>query len=443
MKRLPTTVGLLAAGLVFATAADGQYRLTISDLAGAGPALTSLTAAKGPAADFAFALARNNEIEASIAVYQAARVAAFSAERNAEIDASVQAYAAQRDAVRKAEIAAADAIYDAQLEAAFEFDRNAEAEASIAAYEKQRYDEMLFAATRNAELEVSVSRVKYVREQETAFHAARQEEIERSIAAYEANRRQQFIAERNAEIETSIAAYEAERRSRFASERNAEIARSVAIRGKIERDEREFAAARTAEIEASVAAYQQARERAFAAARNAEATASILAYNRQRAVSAAVIAIAPSSGNRSTAYVPVAARVAEVKDTCRSFAAAPEAVRFARASARFDKSVVRALDQVATLARKCPGLEIEIRGYTDASGSATRNRKLSERRATAAARYLTDAGVGTTRVSAVGMGETAPIAPNDTVANRALNRRIEFAFRLKPSSPTLAADASR
>ena len=47
-------------------------------------------------------------------------------------------------------------------------------------------------------------------------------------------------------------------------------------------------------------------------------------------------------------------------------------------------------------------------------------------RADAVVEYLIDGGVAATRLTAIGYGESRPIAPNDTADGRAQNRRIEF-----------------
>jgi len=99
----------------------------------------------------------------------------------------------------------------------------------------------------------------------------------------------------------------------------------------------------------------------------------------------------------------------------------------------FDSDVVRdqARKNLRTLAQsldKYPGSDILIVGHTDAVGPAAYNQSLSERRASAAADYLVVQGVGRTRVSTRGMGETDPIASNDTERGRELNRRVEVAI---------------
>lgn len=102
-------------------------------------------------------------------------------------------------------------------------------------------------------------------------------------------------------------------------------------------------------------------------------------------------------------------------------------IRFDWASANLDTDSRPTLDKLAEVARACPKAKIEIEGHTDAEGTPERNKSLSERRARAVFDYLSKAGVGAQRLSAVGYGETRPVAPNDTAANRARNRRIEFA----------------
>ena len=77
---------------------------------------------------------------------------------------------------------------------------------------------------------------------------------------------------------------------------------------------------------------------------------------------------------------------------------------------------------------KYPGSDILIVGHTDAVGASSYNQSLSERRASAAADYLVVQGVSRERVSTRGMGETDPIASNDSERGRELNRRVEVAI---------------
>jgi len=73
-----------------------------------------------------------------------------------------------------------------------------------------------------------------------------------------------------------------------------------------------------------------------------------------------------------------------------------------------------------------PQRNVLVEGFTDSSGSSSHNQELSERRATAVRSALQELGVSRERVSIRGYGEAYPIADNDTVRNRQLNRRVEI-----------------
>ena len=73
-----------------------------------------------------------------------------------------------------------------------------------------------------------------------------------------------------------------------------------------------------------------------------------------------------------------------------------------------------------------PSYLIEIRGFTDNVGKAELNKRLSEKRAQAVKKYFIRKGVDEKRITAIGYGDTFPIADNNTVSGRAINRRVEF-----------------
>lgn len=73
-----------------------------------------------------------------------------------------------------------------------------------------------------------------------------------------------------------------------------------------------------------------------------------------------------------------------------------------------------------------PSAIVEVGGHTDSIGPDDYNQGLSQRRADAVRGYLVEQGVDGQRLSAVGYGETRPIADNDTPEGRARNRRVEL-----------------
>lgn len=99
----------------------------------------------------------------------------------------------------------------------------------------------------------------------------------------------------------------------------------------------------------------------------------------------------------------------------------------------FDSDVVKAeartnLRELALSLGKYPDSDLQIIGHTDSQGTDSYNQALSERRARSAATYLTSQGVASSRIQTHGLGETEPIATNDTDAGRMANRRVEVAI---------------
>jgi outer membrane protein OmpA-like peptidoglycan-associated protein len=86
------------------------------------------------------------------------------------------------------------------------------------------------------------------------------------------------------------------------------------------------------------------------------------------------------------------------------------------------------VDELAGVISAMPDktLRIRVGGHTDSKGSDAGNQRLSQRRATAVKNRLVLKGVPAARIDAVGFGESAPIADNNTEDGKAQNRRIEF-----------------
>jgi outer membrane protein OmpA-like peptidoglycan-associated protein len=84
------------------------------------------------------------------------------------------------------------------------------------------------------------------------------------------------------------------------------------------------------------------------------------------------------------------------------------------------------LDKFATSLANNPSTNVTIVGHTDSSGSDAINDPLSLRRAASTRDYLVRSGINANRFTVAGRGSHEPIAPNDTAANRARNRRVEI-----------------
>lgn len=82
------------------------------------------------------------------------------------------------------------------------------------------------------------------------------------------------------------------------------------------------------------------------------------------------------------------------------------------------------LGKLVKFVQSKPDKHIRIEGYTDSSGNAAVNQALSLKRAQSVSHALTEQGVAASRITAVGMGETHPVASNGTAAGRAKNRRV-------------------
>jgi outer membrane protein OmpA-like peptidoglycan-associated protein len=85
-----------------------------------------------------------------------------------------------------------------------------------------------------------------------------------------------------------------------------------------------------------------------------------------------------------------------------------------------------ALAKLAGIVISHPGLNLQVEGYTDITGSSEFNQKLSEQRANTVRDFLAKQGIDAQTMTSVGYGPQYPVAGNDTAAGRKLNRRVEL-----------------
>jgi len=138
---------------------------------------------------------------------------------------------------------------------------------------------------------------------------------------------------------------------------------------------------------------------------------------------AAVLALAPTPGLQRVVRDGHLALLAQVQ--------------FAHDAATILPVSLPLLDQVVGVLRDAPEIrKVRIEGHTDGRGKPAYNRRLSQRRAESVLRHLVAAGIDASRLRAKGFGADRPIVPNDTVAHRAKNRRVEFVVLDGPKPDT-------
>jgi len=89
-------------------------------------------------------------------------------------------------------------------------------------------------------------------------------------------------------------------------------------------------------------------------------------------------------------------------------------------------SAYAALEGIVVTMKEHPKYKWEIGGHTDGIGSANYNKKLSKQRAQAIQDYLVSKGIAKSNLKIVGYGKENPIATNETVEGRSMNRRVEI-----------------
>lgn len=100
------------------------------------------------------------------------------------------------------------------------------------------------------------------------------------------------------------------------------------------------------------------------------------------------------------------------------------------------------LEDVALKIKHFTSVPMELEGHTDNVGSDGYNLKLSQLRANSVRDFLVGQGVPGDKLTAVGLGESKPVADNATDAGRALNRRVELHIAGQQAAPSIPVDAS-
>jgi outer membrane protein OmpA-like peptidoglycan-associated protein len=429
-------------------------------------ALSSVVALPAAAGEYSICLTAADSVNCII------EQAEFTRQRNAEIDASIASVARARafEQARNAEIAASIAAVNAARTRQLEIEQNALATRVLAAANAER--DRRFAAYQNALASDSIVRVAALRKWELAMSLTHCKSPRSRTPRCTAERAQKFARRQNALATASIERVKAERERQFSAARNAEIDASIAAVAR-NRTARDFAintthcngfevtprcqAERNRELQLSMTHCKSAndssprcvieQDRAFHIARNAEINRSIAAVASARALESAGNTAISSYGTSNSPLEtgtlgstvlpldpgPTPARDLKLQhnistEPCSAAGAPFGPLHFAN-GLDIDAAMKPELDRLVAIAQTCPGVRIEIHGYTDGTGSAFTNRSMAQARAQAIADYLITAGVAPNRLATIGRGSLASVLPYSKGINRAYNRRVEFVIR--------------
>jgi len=110
----------------------------------------------------------------------------------------------------------------------------------------------------------------------------------------------------------------------------------------------------------------------------------------------------------------------------QTLTASQRAINFMPGNATLTDGSYAPLNAIAELLKQYPHIRYEVQGHTDSRGAEMHNLLLSAERAAVVKYYLISQGAPESSLVAVGYGKNIPIADNNTVIGRALNRRVEF-----------------
>jgi outer membrane protein OmpA-like peptidoglycan-associated protein len=104
----------------------------------------------------------------------------------------------------------------------------------------------------------------------------------------------------------------------------------------------------------------------------------------------------------------------------------PGNITFATDSSNISAGFYDVLSSVALVINEFEKTYVDVTGHTDSTGADSYNMQLSVARANSVSSYFKSQGILAQRIYTQGMGESQPIASNDTPEGRAQNRRVEI-----------------
>jgi outer membrane protein OmpA-like peptidoglycan-associated protein len=189
--------------------------------------------------------------------------------------------------------------------------------------------------------------------------------------------------------------------------------------------------------QARAAAQQQAAEQTKAAEAQAKAAAEATAAAQQATAAAQQAQAELEKTRKELAERDAEAKMLRMQNELARIAATRREERglivtlssgvfFDSGKSAVKKGAQTTLTRIANQLKGDSAIKVTVEGHTDNTGTAAKNQTLSEKRAEAVRDFLVGAGVPGDRVTAVGKGDTQPIATNKTAAGRQQNRRVEL-----------------
>ncbi|MEO8191817.1 MAG: OmpA family protein [Acidobacteriota bacterium] len=272
-------------------------------------------------------------------------------------------------------------------------------------------------ARRQAEMQRDSAARAQSESEATAERLAREkQEAERTTMASDEARRQAEDASRRAE-ESSRRSEEL-RRQAEEEKQTAERAQADASRQTAALEEQRNAAERArAEAARQAAELETEKTRLSADKTQLSAEKESLAADRDR--------VQKDRDALQQRLSGALAGVATTRTTARGIVVSLPGILFETGRSRLKTSAQVALAKMAGVLSVFPDMNLRVEGYTDATGTAAVNTKLSRNRAAAVSAFLQKQGIGSSRITAEGYGPQYPVASNTTPAGRARNRRVE------------------
>jgi outer membrane protein OmpA-like peptidoglycan-associated protein len=170
----------------------------------------------------------------------------------------------------------------------------------------------------------------------------------------------------------------------------------------------------------------EAREReARVAAQNAQEARNLA---EQRGLAVVAQSTATEAAQQRSRELEQRIAELEAEDTERGLVVTLSDVLFATGEATLNPGANRTLEQIAAFMREYPERRLRIEGHTDARGDEEFNLELSRERARAVADALAGLQIDPQRIETIGLGESFPVASNESPAGMQQNRRVEILF---------------